>query len=45
MGVPSFSVTVLNAAISWRVTGPGLPFPITLPSIYVMGATSAAVPV
>jgi len=44
-GVPSRSVTVLNAAINCRVMGPGRPEPMLLPSIKTMGATSAAVPV
>ena len=45
IGLPSFWVTVLKAAISCRVTGPGLPFPMTRPSISRIGPTSAAVPV
>jgi hypothetical protein len=45
MGWPSVSVTVLNAAISCLVIGPGLPVPIVRPSTHVIGATSAAVPV
>lgn len=45
IGVPSFSVAALNAAISWRVMAPGLPLPTLRPSMRVIGATSAAVPV
>ena len=38
-------VISLKAAISFFVTGPGMPLPMILPSALVTGATSAAVPV
>ena len=45
IGSPEFFVKVRYSSSSLRVIGPGLPVPITRPSIFTTGTISAPVPV